>query len=184
MRTSLDRFFAWYHTDSGRKKVRYFLASVIATVVSQAVLFFTYTVGEIASAVTCNFIATAAGAVPSYYLNRAWAWGKTGRSRVAKEIVPFWILAFVGLVVSLGAVAVAEHQAKQAGLSHLAVGIVVNLANLAAFGVVWVLKYIIFDKFVFVPHHGDLLPATGSVPTSPLSGTSRSAGGYAEPEIG
>ena len=151
MKKALDNFLAWCRTDSGRKKVRYFLASVITTIFSQAVLFLA-NYGRIATAVECSVIATAAGAVPSYYLNRAWAWGRSERSHLMKEVVPFWALAFFGLFVSIGAVDLADGQAKSAHLSHLAVTVIDNFAYLMAFVVVWVIKFIIFDKLVFVDH--------------------------------
>ncbi len=42
--------------------------------------------------------------IPSYYWNRAWAWGKRGRSHFRNEIVPYWSMAFLGIAFSqLGA---------------------------------------------------------------------------------
>ena len=38
--------------------------------------------------------------MPAYYLNRAWVWGKRGKSHLTKEVVPFWAFAFSGLVLS------------------------------------------------------------------------------------
>ena len=52
-----------------------------------------------------NVIATAVGTVPSYVLNRRWVWGRDGSSDVWREVVPFWILSFSGLVLSTAAVA-------------------------------------------------------------------------------
>ncbi len=146
----IEKAKSWYSTDSGRKKVRYFLASVVATLISQGTLFVTYTILSVGSAVECNLIATAVGAVPSYYLNRLWAWGKSGKSHLMKEVVPFWVLAFLGLGISLLMVNFAQHYSKSAGYSHLETGIVVNAASLLAFGIVWIAKYVIFDKLVFV----------------------------------
>ncbi len=146
----VEKAKSWYSTEAGRKKVRYFLASVVATAISQGTLFITYTILSVGSAVECNVIATAVGAVPSYYLNRMWAWGKSGRSHMLKEVVPFWVLAFLGLGVSLVMVNYASNASKSSHLSHLVTGLVVNLANLVAFGIVWIAKYVIFDKLVFV----------------------------------
>ena len=85
------------------------MVSVISTIVSFGVLFLVFGVlklwGEIASTVFANVVAT----VPSYYLNRKWVWGKGGRSHLTKEIMPFWALSALGIVVSIGGAAVARH---------------------------------------------------------------------------
>ncbi len=143
---------AWASTPTGKKAVRYSMASVVSVAVSQAVLFLTFGVLHLASAVPCNIIATAVATVPSYYLNRRWAWGKTGKSHLWKEIVPFWALAFIGLALSILAVDIAESEAPNITSSHLGTAIIVNLSALAAWGVIWVGKFIIFNRLVFVDH--------------------------------
>src|SRR2546423_15674650 len=95
---------AWAATPTGKKAVRYTLVSVISVAVSQAVLFLTFGLLQLGSAVTCNIIATAVATVPSYYLNPPRAWGKRGPPPLWKEIVPFWALAFPGLALSMPAV--------------------------------------------------------------------------------
>jgi putative flippase GtrA len=144
---------AWAATPTGKKAVRYTLVSVISVAVSQAVLFLTFGVLQLASAVPCNIIATAVATVPSYYLNRRWAWGKTGPSHLWKEIVPFWGLAFLGLVLSILAVDLAESEAPHLTSSHFATAIIVNASALAAWGVIWVGKFVIFNRLLFVDHH-------------------------------
>jgi putative flippase GtrA len=143
---------AWAATPTGKKAVRYTLVSVISVAVSQAVLFLTFGVLQLASAVPCNILATAVATVPSYYLNRRWAWGKTGPSHLWKEIVPFWALAFLGLVLSILAVDLAEGEAPHLTSSHFATAIIVNASALAAWGVIWVGKFVIFNRLLFVDH--------------------------------
>lgn len=146
-------------TPEGRKMVRYSMVSVISVVVSQVVLFVAQSFW---SARTSNIVAVCVSAVPSYYLNRVWAWGKTGRSHVMKEIVPFWSLALLGLVFSTWAADFAETQAHHLTTSDLGVKLVVNFAALAAFGVLWIGKFIIFNRVLFA-HNPQPEP---SLPTS------------------
>ena len=47
-------------------------------------------------------------AIPSYYLNRYWAWGKQGSRHLLKEVAPFWALTFVGMAFSTWTVDFAE----------------------------------------------------------------------------
>jgi putative flippase GtrA len=141
---------AWLWSPTGRIAVRYSVVSAISVGITQAVLFLTFGVARLASAVVCNVLASAVAAGPSYYLNRRWAWGKTGRSHVWKEVVPFWALAFVGLALSVGAVDLAAEAGRGLELSHLGVAVLVNAASLLAFGVVWVGKFVVFHKVLFV----------------------------------
>ena len=151
----------------GQKMVRYSLVSVLSVAVSQAVLFATYA-PRLWSATVCNIVACVVAGVPSYYLNRTWAWGKSGKSHVWREVVPFWVLAFAGLVLSTAAVALAEDYAKRHLSTHLMVTLMVNSASIAAFGVLWIAKFVIFNKVMFVHHLGDLpeaLDGRTGVPT-------------------
>ena len=69
-----------------------------------------------------------------------------------KEVVPFWALAFIGWAFSTMSVKLMEDYAKHttsATPSHL----VGDVAYVGAFGVLWVAKFVIFNKLLFVHHH-------------------------------
>ena len=100
MNLSPTTLLDWGRSDEGRKKVRYTLVSVISVAVSQFAFIMVFGVFQLWGARGSSIFATCVGSVPSYYLNRNWAWGKSGRSHVWREVVPFWVLAFVGLVFS------------------------------------------------------------------------------------
>lgn len=136
-------------TPGGRKALRYSLVSVVSVAVSQTSLFLFFAVGHW-TAKSANIAACSIGGIPSYYLNRRWAWGKKGRSHFWKEIVPFWTLAFVGLAFSTLAVDVTESWAHDVADSRLVQGLMVNAASFGAFGVLWVAKFFLFNKVIFV----------------------------------
>lgn len=144
-----QRVAAFVRTERFTTLWRYAAVSVISTVLTLAVLFLTYHVWRIGSAMECNVLATAVSAVPSYYLNRTWAWGKTGRSHVLKEVIPFWVIAFAGLVLSTVAVGVAAHNADRITHSSLGRAILVEFANFFTYGVIWIGKFLIFNRFLF-----------------------------------
>ena len=140
---------------TGQKFVKFTAVSAISVVINVILLVFAFwLVGW--SAGPANVFAVGISAIPSYYLNRAWAWGKTGKSHFWREVAPFWTLAFIGLVVSTWAVDWAETATKH-WHSHLQVAFVVNAASIGAFGVLWVGKFILFNKVMFV-HHPEKLP--------------------------
>jgi len=137
-------------TGDGLRLVKYTLVSVVSVAVTQVVLLFCYVlVGWSGS--TSNIAAVLVGAIPSYVLNRYWAWQKRGRNHLLKEVVPYWALAFLGLVASTVAVDVADDRWGTA--------LAVNAASLFAFGALWLGKFVIFNKVLFVHHPEDLPPA-------------------------
>ena len=100
----------------------------------------------------CNVIATAVATVPAYWLNRTWTWGKRGKSHIWREVAPFWIIAFIGLVLSTLAVGVAAHNANRVSSSQEVKDLFVHGANFVTYGLIWVGRYAIFNKFMFGPH--------------------------------
>jgi putative flippase GtrA len=142
----VSKALAWSHTHEGRKLVRYTAVSGISTIVSFVTLFLVFGVfklwSEVPSTVFSNVVATA----PSYYLNRSWAWGKSGRSHLMREIVPFWGMATLGISVSIVGAQVARHIGLTHHLPHLEQTLLVLVANLASFGLFWVLKLLLFNR--------------------------------------
>jgi putative flippase GtrA len=136
------------------------MASVVAVMVSTVlIIFFDGVVGF--SAVVSSTLATAIAAIPSYEMNRKWAWGKSGRSHLFKEVIPFWVLAFVGWAFSTFSVRIMESYAKHHHLTHVWTTFWVTFVYISAFGVLWVGKFVIFNKVLFVHrhHHDDPEPA-------------------------
>ena len=137
-------------TPEAKQLFRYTMVSVISTIVSFGVLAIVFGLfhvwGEIGSTVFANLTA----AVPSYYLNRNWVWGKSGRSHLMKEILPFWVMSGIGIVVSIGGAAVAKHLGTVHHLGHLEQTVLVLAANVASFGIFWVLKFALFNRLFHV----------------------------------
>ena len=133
------------------------MVSVVSVILGQVLLALAFGLLEW-SAAWSNVFAVGVSAVPSYYLNRAWAWGKRGRSHFMKEVLPFWGMAFLGLALSTYFVDVAEGHALSYSDNRGVQTIIVNGAALAAFGLLWVAKFVILNKLMFV-HHEEDLPA-------------------------
>ena len=133
---SITTFFR----DHWVKLLRYAGVSVIAVTIGQTLLYlFNEPLGR--SAVTANLLAVTLATIPSYVLNRAWVWGKSGNHSVTAEMLPFWGMAFLGLLLST----IAVHFVEQA----TDFWVYANLANLSAFGVLWVAKFFILDRVLF-----------------------------------
>jgi putative flippase GtrA len=139
----------------GKKMIRYSLVSVISVIFSQIVLGITFGLLHW-TARTSNIVACSFATVPSYYLNRYWAWGKTGRSHLLKEVAPFWSLALLGLAFSTWAAAFAESHAKDISDARSVQTFIVMAAALGAFGVLWIGKFFILNKVLFAHHPEEL----------------------------
>lgn len=126
--------------EHGHKLIRYAGVSVVGVTVGQGLLFLLY--GVLGwNAVVANTIAVTLGTIPSYLLNRAWVWKKDSPHSLTREIVPFWGMAFLGLVLSGALVYVVEQRWDS--------WVLVNGANFAAFGALWVVKYMVLDRVLF-----------------------------------
>lgn len=135
------------------KTLRYGTVSVISTTFSQLLLFTTHArLGWAAWA--ANVFAVSISAVPSYLLNRAWVWSKRGRNHLTREVLPFWTMALVGLALSTVLVAAAS--------GAIDARWVPNVANLAAFGLLWAGKFLLLDAVLFAPHRPVAASRTGS----------------------
>jgi putative flippase GtrA len=131
-----------------RQLVRYGAVSMVATSVSMIVLgALVWT--RAMPAVWANVAATAVGTVPSFELNRRWVWGKRGRRSLLAEIGPFCFLSFAGLALSTLAVGAAARWAAGAGVGDTVRTLVVEGANVAAFGTLWIAQFLLLDRVLF-----------------------------------
>lgn len=129
------------------------VVSVVCLVFFDAVLHW--------SAVWASTAATAIATLPSYHLNRKWAWGKSGPSHMWREVVPFWVLAFIGWGFSTYSVKLTE---TAVGRHHDLVGTgLIALAYIGSYGVLWIVKFVVINKLLFVHHH----QAEGQTPAAP-----------------
>jgi putative flippase GtrA len=135
-------------TRQGRRVVRYVLVSVITVVFGQVVLVVLYA-GLGWRARAANLVAFVLASIPSYWLNRTWTWGKTGRSHLLKEVVPFWVITVVGLVLSTWVAGGAESVALRMSDSRAAQALVVSAMVVGSFGIVWVAKFVFFNLVLF-----------------------------------
>ena len=123
-----------------RKVLRYSAVSFVAVPLTQAVLLvFQYGLGW--NGLEANTAAVAVTVVPVYVMNRYWVWGKRDKNNFVTEILPFWGMTLLALVISTVFVAFAEHRFDSP--------LMVNLANAFGFGCVWMLKFFVLDKAMF-----------------------------------
>jgi putative flippase GtrA len=151
----------WYKTHEGRKKVRYALVSVVAVPVGTAAVVFFNVVQS--SAIVGAVAGNSVGAVPSYLLNRYWVWQKGDKNRLFAEILPFWIVTLIGIAFSGYVGHLAGRFTHHHHITGLARAGILAAANLAGFAVLWVAKYVLFDRVLFAVSHRGEEPAASEL---------------------
>jgi putative flippase GtrA len=142
----------WYDTPHGKRMFRYTMVSAVAVPVGLVFDLLALTVFHW-SAAWSGIFGAGFGAIPSYYLNRNWAWGKSGKSHLWKEIVPFWVIAFIGVLFAAWVQNLADHYARHHGITGPVRVVVILGAYLGGFTWLWAVKYVIFNKVLFAVKH-------------------------------
>ena len=91
-----------------------------------------------------------AGAIPNWVLNRKWAWKMEGRIEWMREIVAYTIISVLVWAASTWATGNTQNWARR----HIAAGsgfqvIVTTAAYVVVQAVFFVVKFVIYDKWVF-----------------------------------
>jgi putative flippase GtrA len=129
-----------------RRLIRYGSVSAISTATSLVVLGLLVGLASF-PAIWANVIAPSIGTVPSFELNRRWVWAQRGRRSLLGQAAPFVLLSFAGLLTSTVAVHLAS--AATSDTTRLLHTTAVELANVAAYGVLWVFQFVVCDRILF-----------------------------------
>ncbi len=122
--------------------------SVITTIISVSTLVMATAVFGV-EAWIANIIATSLATVPSFHLNRRWTWGRTDASDPLREVLPFWMMAFVGLALSTVTVGIADSWALRMQLPpSMQLGAILA-GHLGGFGLLWVAQFMVLDRVLF-----------------------------------
>jgi len=124
---------------------KYSMTSVVGVILGQSFIFLFATVLDWSWG-WANVTAVAISTVPTYYMSRHWVWQKRGKSSLYAEIIPFWVMTFLGLLLSTIAVVVLENQYPDNPL-------LANLGNVIGFGTLWLAKFFILDRILFKVTH-------------------------------
>jgi putative flippase GtrA len=143
----------------GRRVAGYSAGSVIAAATSEAA--FVVVLGWLHAGTTwASAAGFVGGAVPNYILNRRWAWSdRRGRDR-RTEIVLYMVVAVTTFLASAVATHWAQEGARQVTSDHGWTVFLTALAFLGVSGVFFVLKFVLYERVVFVPAEGQRRPVT------------------------
>jgi putative flippase GtrA len=150
---------------------RYGVTSVLATAVSEATLLAVYGTGLL-HASGAAAVASLAGTLPSYLMSRHWIWPDAERRRPGRQIIAYWLISIVCLLMASAATGWAAGHAPAGRVAHL---VFVGVAYLGILGVLWLAKFAIYQTVLFRPRprvtepavawaRGSASPETGDWP--------------------
>jgi putative flippase GtrA len=154
VKRATQRLLHHARSEAGQRAIRYLATSGFGVVTTQLLLvIFLYLL--VWKPTVSNFLAVTLTSVPVFFLNKHWVWGKKGKAHMRREVLPFWLFNVAGLALSMLAVVLVVNATKDPTVESLKHGnkLAVQFANIAGFGVLWVLKYLFLDKIMFGPHH-------------------------------
>jgi putative flippase GtrA len=136
----------------GRKQLRYVGVSLVFLPLGQALiqvlarLFDSYT--------TASWVSAAILTPPNFFANRYWVWKVTSKDNLRTQIIVFWVGAMLGVSMATGLTYLVEQVTSDR--PALVESVAVFFAQLVGFGIVWVGRYLVLDRWLFkVTHHGD-----------------------------
>lgn len=129
------------------KGLRYSMVAAVNVIVGQGLLF---ALQHWWQPNVANVISVAVSSVPAYYMNRSWVWGKSGKSHMRKEVVPFWAFTIAGLVASTIAITFVQ--------DHTSSKLLILFTQLFVFGVLWVVRFFVLDRLFHVEVFEDDTP--------------------------
>ena len=138
----------------GTRMVRYTIGSAFCLGVSELTLLVLLLAGV--QGWLASLLASAAGIIPGYPLNRAWTFGRRGPSHTWREVVPYWVTAIGGSVFAALLVGLADPWAKQVSRSTLVATLISLLVYVGAYGTLWLLKFLYLDRMLFRPDPADI----------------------------
>jgi putative flippase GtrA len=142
------------HLPIWRRFSRYTIGSAICFGVSEAT-FVALFQSQLLGAKGASIVASIVGIVPGYALNRTWTWGRRERSSFWREVVPYWGTALSSTAIA--AVVIGAVNGAMLGEPRSTRTIINAAAYMLTYGVLFILKFVIFHRWLFAP-----LPATAA----------------------
>jgi putative flippase GtrA len=145
-------------SDNGRKQLRYAAVSVVFVPIGQIliqILAATVFKGDENNFTWASITSAAILTLPNFFANRYLVWKVTSRDRLRTQVLVFWVAAMLGVTLATVLTYLVELQVH-GRVSGLVEAICVFVAQLVGFGIVWVGRYLILDRWLFkVTHHGE-----------------------------
>jgi putative flippase GtrA len=163
MDLSPSGLLAYARTDEGRKKLRYAGVSVVFVPLGQILI---QVFGVWMNFTTASLVSAAILTLPNFFANKRFVWRVTSSENLRSQVLVFWVAAMLGVTLATLLTKVVE--GAMADRSPLVLRASVFVAQLVGFGIVWVGRFLILDRWLFKlagddPEHAD--EVIGEIPT-------------------
>ncbi len=139
-------------SEQGRKQIRYAAVSVVFVPIGQILIQVLGALVFDRDYTKASIVAAAILTVPNFFANKMWVWKDTSRDKLRTQVLVFWVAAMLGVAAATGLTYLVEQQFHNEGAVE---ALAVFCAQLVGFGIVWVGRYLILDRWLFkVTHHG------------------------------
>lgn len=140
-------------SEQGRKQIRYAAVSVVFVPVGQILIQVLGAMVFDRDYTKASIVAAVILTVPNFFANKMWVWKDTSRDKLRTQVLVFWVAAMLGVAAATGLTYLVEQQFHNEGAVE---ALAVFCAQLVGFGIVWVGRYLILDRWLFkVTHHGE-----------------------------
>lgn len=160
-----------FRREHGRKVAKYFVGSVIATIVSTLTFVLTFGPGLL-GARSASLASSGTGAIANYFLNRNWTWERRGRAGFRSEMLPYWTVVIVTAVVAALFTGVVNDLVRHVTDNRATRTLVNTAAYVTVYGVSFIVKYVFFDRLFTRRARAEgaapLAEATAQATTPPL----------------
>lgn len=148
-------------SEEGRKQLRYAGVSVVFVPLGQiliqllgALVFFNQTAGggkEI-NWTAASIASAAILTVPNFFANKYLVWKETSKDNMRTQIVVFWVAAMLGVTLATLLTYLVDSMIEGHGWFEK---VAVFFAQLTGFGIVWLGRYVILDRWIFKVIQGE-----------------------------
>jgi putative flippase GtrA len=150
---SLGALLEHARTDAGRKKLRYAGVSVVFVPLGQICIQLLGRFSFDRNFTKASLASAAILTLPNFFANKYVVWRDTNRESLRTQVTVFWIAAMLGVTFATALTWLVEKQ--MADRSALVESGAVFLAQLVGFGLVWVGRFLVLDRWIFkATHHG------------------------------
>ena len=91
-------------------------------------------------------VAAAILTVPNFFANKLLVWKDTSRDNLRTQVVVFWVAAMLGVSLATGLTYVVQQ--LTADESSIVQRVSVFVAQMTGFGIVWVGRYLVLDRWL------------------------------------
>ena len=142
---SAARVIAYARTEQVAKKLRYAGVSVVFLPIGQILVqvfglwLDNYT--------TASLLAAAVNTLPNFFANKYFVWRLTSRENLRSQVLVFWVAVMLG--VSLATLFTLLIENTMADQTQLVRAAAVFVAQVLGFGIVWVGRFLLLDRWLF-----------------------------------